>query len=772
MITDEKTGEVITNGDQQTARFSIKMGGKAFKLMFAGIYSDPIRAIIRELIANGIDSHKMAGCPDRPVKVTLPSRLDEMFAVRDYGVSMTHDFIMTRFSTAMDSTKDESNDEIGGFGLGGKTPFVYTDMFQIRCFLDGEVRLYTAYLNEQGWPCVSLMNKSPTDEENGVEVSFPVKPQDNVTFEAKAAYVCATLPVRPECKSAYLKSALESLDTARITINEDCYLIGYNRTFPYGIYAVMGGIPYPIDLGQLNLPKVVKERIGRYMSGSFFINFDIGELLPTPSRESLQFTDETKAALVKKLTKVCLDIHKIVEDVMKNTTLYGRLMFCYQGYYEHSQANANGTSEQKLRSWALKVFNDPSDYGKKRWHFGRKNHSIDTLVSATIRVTKRFNIHSYRSQRAVSEEEEGCIYVEKENGDQVGYFVYSGKIDFRENEFYYTKENLSRSKMAAISSRLGKGTVWFLLNVTPRRIELLRRAMGNPTEDEVKFIDMDVDGFDKSESKVKSMPVMFAAAGGSGNRNGFKWKRVNTTFISRTNREVVMFVGEVKPVLFGKEMSRIDAEKVMCAINNFQGLPGKKSCAYVFVPKERVEKFKGLVKNFTTIDDKIMSILGKKTKEEWQELLYSDRSQSTYFAHLFFNLRMATTEEGSKAYSFLKDRLNKKALSFFVNLLGKAMKESDEDEAEQNNKFINFFNNVSFSLPKEAEITRPESGHFRTETEKECVKFFETLKERNPLLYHVLRNEIGHARPTTANHYENVMLYLCPELNGWFSDPE
>lgn len=771
MITDEKTGEVITNGDQQTARFSIKMGGKAFKLMFAGIYSDPIRAIIRELIANGIDSHKMAGCPDRPVKVTLPSRLDEMLAVRDYGVSMTHDFIMTRFSTAMDSTKDESNDEIGGFGLGGKTPFVYTDMFQIRCFLDGEVRLYTAYLNEQGWPCVSLMNKSPTDEEDGVEVSFPVKPQDNVTFEAKAAYVCATLPVRPECRSAHLKSTLESLDTARITINEDCYLIGHNHTFPYGIYAVMGGIPYPIDLRQLNLPDVVKERIERYMSGSFFINFDIGELLPTPSRESLQFTDETKAALVKKLTKVCLDIHKIVEDVMKDTTLYGRLMFRYQGYYEHSQAKANGTSKQKLRSWALKVFKDPSDYGKKRWHFGRRNHSIDTLVSATIRVTKRFNIHSYRSHRAVSEEE-GCIYVEKENGDQVGYFVYSRKIDFRENEFYYTKENLSRSKMAAISSRLGKGTVWFLLNVTPRRIELLRRAMGNPTEDEVKFIDMDVEGFDKSESKVKSMPVMFAAAGSSGNRNGFKWKRVNTTFISRTNREVVMFVGEVNPVLFGKEMSRIDAEKVMRTINNFQGLPGKKSCAYVFVPKERVEKFKGLVKNFTTIDDKIMSILGKKTKEEWQELLYSDRSQSIYFSHLFFNLITATKEEGSKAYSFLKSRLNEKALSFFVNLLDKAVKESDEDEAEQNNKFINFFNNVYFSLPKEAEIARPESGNFRTETEKECVKFFETLKERNPLLYHVLRGEIGRIRPTTQNHYENVMLYLCPELNGWFSDPE
>lgn len=772
MITDEKTGEVITSGNQQTARFSIKMGGKAFKLMFAGIYSDPIRAIIRELIANGIDSHKMAGCPDRPVKVTLPSRLDEMFAVRDYGVSMTHDFIMTRFSTAMDSTKDESNDEIGGFGLGGKTPFVYTDMFQIRCFLDREVRLYTAYLNEQGWPCVSLMNKSPTDEENGVEVSFPVKPQDNATFEAKAAYVCATLPVRPECKSSCLKSTLEELDAQRIAINGDCYLMCYNHTFPYGIYAVMGGIPYPIDLRQLNLPNVVKERIGHYMSGSFFINFDIGELLPTPSRESLQFTDETKAALVKKLTKVCLDIHKIVEDVMKDTTLYGRLMFRYQGYYDRSSADVNGANERKLRNWALKVFNNPSDYGKKSWHFGRKNHNIDTLVSAMIRVARRFNIHYYRSQRAVSEEEEGCIYVEDKNGDQVGYFVYNGKIDFTAKEFYYTKDNLSRSKMAAISSRLGKRSVEFLLNATPRRIELLRRAMGSPTEDEVKFIDMDVEGFDKSESKVKSMPVMFAAAGGSRNREGYKWKRVNTTFISRTNREVVMFVGEVNPVLFGKEMSRGDAEKVMRAINNFQGLPGKKSCAYVFVPKERVEKFKGLVKNFTTIDDKIMSILGKKTKEEWQELLYSDRSLSTYFAHLFFNLRMATMEEGSKAYSFLKSRLNEKALSFFVNLLDKAMKESDEDETKQNNKFINFFNNVSFGLPKETEIVCPESGHIRTETEKECVKFFETLKERNPLLYHVLKDEIGCMKPTTIDRYENVMLYLCPELNGWFPDPE
>lgn len=93
VVLDEAPVETSLLGE--TKSFSIKADGKAFKILIDGLYSDKPRAIVRELWSNAWDSHVSAGIADRPFKVVLPTKWDETFSVRDYGIGMTHDEVMS-----------------------------------------------------------------------------------------------------------------------------------------------------------------------------------------------------------------------------------------------------------------------------------------------------------------------------------------------------------------------------------------------------------------------------------------------------------------------------------------------------------------------------------------------------------------------------------------------------------------------------------------------------------------------------------------------------
>ena len=103
--------------------FQIKATSKAFQILTANLYSYKERSVVRELCANALDSHVQAGKADIPFKVTLPSKLDPNLTVEDFGIGLSKEEAIKLFSTIFESTKDQSNDQVGAFGLGSKSPF-------------------------------------------------------------------------------------------------------------------------------------------------------------------------------------------------------------------------------------------------------------------------------------------------------------------------------------------------------------------------------------------------------------------------------------------------------------------------------------------------------------------------------------------------------------------------------------------------------------------------------------------------------------------------
>jgi HSP90 family molecular chaperone len=91
-----KIADTVTTADTNSA-FTIAATGKSFKILSDGLYSDKIRAIIRELACNARDSHVAAGNA-APWHMHLPTYDEFWFSIEDFGTGMSHDDVMNVYS--------------------------------------------------------------------------------------------------------------------------------------------------------------------------------------------------------------------------------------------------------------------------------------------------------------------------------------------------------------------------------------------------------------------------------------------------------------------------------------------------------------------------------------------------------------------------------------------------------------------------------------------------------------------------------------------------
>ena len=314
MILTKKVNPIESNMENTGKGFTIKASAKAFKILSSGLYSDKIRAVIRELSCNAVDSHTAAGCPDKPIRVTLPNKFSSFFSVQDFGLGMSHDSILDLYSTYFESTKTESNDQIGALGLGSKSPFSYTDSFTVISCYNGVKSTYTAFESEMGEPAIMFISSSETDEVNGVTVTIPVEMNDYKEFIQKAEDVFRPFKVKPEIIGAEMNFEPRS----DIKFQNDYYTL-YTPGYYNKVKAIQGNIEYPIELTVDSLTD--KERW--VLKQNIDLNFNIGDLDIAASRESLSYDEQTIKNIRDRLEVVYDSISKeISEELNKSKTMY------------------------------------------------------------------------------------------------------------------------------------------------------------------------------------------------------------------------------------------------------------------------------------------------------------------------------------------------------------------------------------------------------------------------------------------------------------------
>ena len=321
--------EAIVSNVGEIGEFRIRNSAKAFNILSSGLYANKIRAIIRELSCNAVDSHVAAGKADTPFDVHLPNALEPFFSIRDYGTGLNHEQVTNIYTTYFESTKTDSNAFIGALGLGSKSPFSYTDNFTVTAIKDGRKGIYTAFINEQGVPSIALMMEEQTTDPAGVEVRFAVEERyDFDKFRQEAKHVYEYFKLRP------IVSGNADFTFKDPTYKEKDIIPGVHyHDSGRGSYAIMGNIKYPIDV-----PNAEKALGGLHglLSCGLVMEFNIGELDFQASREGLSYIPETIAAIKAKLEALNgqLAIH-IALEADKIDNLWERAIYLSKRYQDY-----------------------------------------------------------------------------------------------------------------------------------------------------------------------------------------------------------------------------------------------------------------------------------------------------------------------------------------------------------------------------------------------------------------------------------------------------
>ena len=356
MRTNTNLRSVDNNSTSSTA-FTIQASGKMFHMVISGLYSNKPQSITREIWSNAFDAHAMVGKEAVPFEITFPTSITPTFSVRDFGPGIAHEDMEGFYTVLGHSTKENTNKAVGKWGVGRMSPMSYTDTFSVVSRHKGMIAYYTVQLGPDGSPQLHVLAPpSHTNEESGLEVSFPVDRDDVRDFQKAAHIVSHGFSVPPRITNS---KDLQFTDVTKVFEGDGFYL--YKDSRLSGAYAQMGCVMYPIPSQYLERPL------------SAVVQFDIGDLEVTASREALSFgpNDPTAGNIKKRMAAVYVNLHKKMQDqIDAQPTLFKATKLAPKLRYHLTSKDPEFTYKGKvlLKYWDCNNYDIPGIYaGYKSW---------------------------------------------------------------------------------------------------------------------------------------------------------------------------------------------------------------------------------------------------------------------------------------------------------------------------------------------------------------------------------------------------------------------
>lgn len=315
ILTERKN--VALSGEVKSREFTMKAGAHLMSVL-SGLYNDPVDACVREYLTNMYDAYApllRAGVKVTPPILRIPTRMNPTLEFEDFGVGMDFDMVWKVYAEYGNSTKSDSNDEVGGFGLGSKTAFCYNEgaPWNIVTTKDGITNRFMAFVNEKGVPTLTHLSQTNTNAPNGTKVSIPMRSDDVVRAAEKARYYIPYFPMELRVegmldvpkKVSYLLSSqgwgIHSRDTK-------------NSWRSNVLRVVMGNVPYTLDIHSLfGWSDAQRDETLMFLSkNDIDLHVPIGAVDIVPSRDSLKFTDRTKKAIRAAGEQMVKDMPKLI----------------------------------------------------------------------------------------------------------------------------------------------------------------------------------------------------------------------------------------------------------------------------------------------------------------------------------------------------------------------------------------------------------------------------------------------------------------------------
>lgn len=296
--------EIVRGGVSASGEFKIKATAKAFNILSSGLYSDKIKAVIRELSCNAYDAHVAAGKADVPFEIKLPTTLEPTFYVKDFGTGLSEEDVFNLYTTYFDSTKSDSNDYVGALGLGSKSPFSYTNSFTVESRYRGRKYVFNAFLNETGLPEIAKLADEATDEPNGLTVMFSAHANDIPTFRERARVALMYFNPQPtvlgwkEYQQLNVHVLFEGANWRLVKRDSVSYYVSND-----GPAIKQGPVIYPINIDILRREKV-PAKVNVMFDLSLDVEVPMGTVDIAASREALSYDKRTVANLIAVFEKI------------------------------------------------------------------------------------------------------------------------------------------------------------------------------------------------------------------------------------------------------------------------------------------------------------------------------------------------------------------------------------------------------------------------------------------------------------------------------------
>lgn len=293
-VNDHITHVVI--GGAQTIEFGISNSAEFFNILSSTLYSDQILAVVREVLCNAWDAHIAADCKNTPVKVTFT---DDSLIVRDFGLGIPHDQIGPIYGTYGNSTKKNDGQQTGGFGLGCKAPFAYTDQFEVVSSNNGIRTIYSiskSSAQAMGKPSITAITSFPT-QETGLQVTIPIKnSSDCGRFRSLIEGIAYAGDMNVELDGEIVEK-LGFPENQNFLIHQTPDRL----TYPERVQVRYGNVIYPIPDHEKISDKIKEVRDvldkastnNRYHDNILIFQAPPHSIAVTPSRESLSMQDHT-----------------------------------------------------------------------------------------------------------------------------------------------------------------------------------------------------------------------------------------------------------------------------------------------------------------------------------------------------------------------------------------------------------------------------------------------------------------------------------------------
>jgi len=383
------------HGMQQSRAFHFEFNEIMFKTL-SEAYSDPIRAVIRELACNSSDAHQMAGTQNKRFEIHLPTTHEPEFIIRDFGTGMDDQEINDLFTMYGGSNKRNSNDVIGALGIGSKSPYAYTQMYNVTTTKNGVTRTYVCHV-ENGMPRLTPDKVYATpDAPNGVTVQFPVKEKDIWEFENKAKIALEFFQPMPKINI----SNFSAHKTEYLLKGDMWGLRKEARTAAHGFTtrAIMGKVQYQIGGIDESRTNSLQKKI---LEMPIDMHFPLGALEFAPSRETLKLSEKTIKAVLEMSDNIFSESIQTVKDKINACqNIWEAQVLLYSLINQTSNSAVGGATMSGLIKEAL---DKGKLYGQyKNFNLSEQKAVLNMLSYNSIAITK-FEHNSRATKRSKKE---------------------------------------------------------------------------------------------------------------------------------------------------------------------------------------------------------------------------------------------------------------------------------------------------------------------------------------------------------------------------------